>query len=262
MSQTAPTISKSSSPGIDRSSLDLGRLVGRRVLIYSMQYPGRPLIARVVQSEDGKMFLERTANNADLDNLVTNQKVTVKFEYKQQEVSTSALFKRTDGGHATIVLGQTVQPLKRRRFMRVPCQQPINLAVLPATGFRKSKIKQLRWIQTNLADFASGGVLLNINNCLQETTYLFVSLKLQSCDFPKLLLGKVRHCHQVDSGQFRVGLEFIISENKRDHFSRSLLENLPPSALEYSYLHRKSLNGHVSAWMLRNSQKKEQGYFK
>jgi hypothetical protein len=246
----------------DRSCLDLGQLVGRKVTIFSRQYPGRPLKARVVQTAGDKVALERVPESTLLDNLVSNQKVVMQFIYKQEEVAMPAVFKRTDGGRTTVIVGQTVKPLRRRRFVRVKSRRPINLAVLPTGSFQKHKLSYLRWLRTDLVDFASGGVLFDINSVLHDSTYLLVNVELESHDFPPLLIGSVRHCHPLDAGHFRVGLEFIVSEQRNKHFSKPFLDNLPPSAFHYSYLHRKSLNGHISAWMQKNPQNIDQGYFK
>jgi len=41
-----------------------------------------------------------------------------------------------------VVMGSTVQPLVRRRFVRAPSRGPINLAVLPAGRFQRRKLLQ------------------------------------------------------------------------------------------------------------------------
>lgn len=262
MSTTLPTSHDHSTVEFDRSYLDLGQLVGRKVTIYSRQYPGRPLEARVVQTSGDKVALERVSGTTLLDNLVSNQKVIMQFVYKQEEVAAPAVFKRTDGGRTVVMVGQTVKPLRRRRFVRAKSRQPINLAVLPTGSFQKHKLPYLRWLQTSLVDFASGGTLFDINSFLPDSTYLLVNVELESHAFPPLLIGSVRHCLPLEAGHFRVGLEFIVAEQRNKHFSKPLLNNLPPSAFEYSYLHRKSLDGHISAWMQQNPQKGNQGYFK
>ncbi len=260
---TAPSSSHDHSASeFDRSFLDLGQLVGRNVTIFSRQYPGRPLKARVVQAAVDKVALERVSGNTLLDNLVSNQEVVMQFVYKQEEVATSASFIRTDGGRSTVIVGQTVKPLKRRRFVRVNSRRPINLAVLPTGSFQRHKLPHLRWLQSNLVDFASGGTLFNINSLLPDSTYLLVNIEFESHDFPPLLIGNVRHCQPLEAGHFRVGVEFIVAEQRNKHFSKPLLDNLPPSALSYSYLHRKSLNGHITAWMQQNPQNSDQEYFK
>ncbi|MDH3891274.1 MAG: hypothetical protein OEV49_09340 [candidate division Zixibacteria bacterium] len=246
----------------DRSHLDLGQLVGRKVSIFSRQYPGRPLPARVVQAVGDKVALEPIPGNVLLGNLVSGQGVVMQFMYKQEEVATPAVFKRTNGGRSTVLVGQTVKPLKRRRFVRARSQQPINLAVLPTGSFLKHKLPHLRWMQTDLVDFASGGALFDINSLLHNSTYLFVNVDIESHSFPPLVIGSVRHCHPQEGGQFRVGLEFIVAEQRSRHFSKPLLDNLPSSAFEYSYLHRKGLNGHITAWMQQNPKNSDQGYFR
>lgn len=246
----------------DLSSLDLGQLVGRKVTIFSQQYPGRALTARVVQTAGDKVALEPVAGNTLLDNLVSNQKVVMQFMYKREEVSTSAVFRRTDGGRSTVMVGKTAKPLRRRRFVRAKSCRPINLAVLPTGSFQKHKLPYLRWLQTDLVDFASGGALFDINSVMHDGTYLLVNVELESYAFPPLLIGSVRHCLPLETGHFHVGLEFIVAEQRNKHFSKPLLENLPPSAFAYSYLHRKSLNGHISAWMQQNPKHSNQGYFK
>jgi hypothetical protein len=245
----------------DRSCLDLGYLVGRKVTIFSEQYPGQPLSARVVQATDDRVELERISGNRLLDNLVSNQAIVMQFIYKQEEVATSALFKRTGGGRTTVMVGQNAKPLKRRRFARVNSCRPINLAVLPVGSFRIHKLPYLRWLQTNLVDFSSGGALFDTSSVLHDSTYLLVNVELESYDFPPLLIGSVRHCLSLDAGHCHVGIEFIITEQRNKHFPGALSSNIPRSAFEYSYLHRKSLNSHITAWMHKNPQNSNQGNF-
>lgn len=262
MTSLPPVVDDHPTPEFDRSYLDLGQLVGRKITIFSRQYPGRPLTARVVQAAGDRIALERVSSDTLLENLVSNQEVVLQFLYKKEEVAMSAVFKRTDGGRTTVMVGQTATPLRRRRFVRVKSRRPINLAVLPTGSFQKHKLSYLRWLQTDLVDFASGGALFDINSFLHDSTYLLVNVDLESHAFPPLLIGSVRHCHPLDAGYFRVGLEFIVAEQRTKHFSKRLLDNLPPSAFAYSYLHRKSLNGQISAWMQQNPQNKDQGNFK
>lgn len=262
MNSTPLAVNGHQSAEFDRSNLDLGQLVGRKVTIFSRQYPGRPLTARVVQTIGDKVALERVSEQTLLDNLVSNQDVVIQFVYKKEEVAMSAVFKKTDGGRTTVIVGQTAVPLRRRRFVRVKSSRPINLAVLPTGGFRKLKLPHLRWVRTDLVDFASGGALFDINSVLHESTYLLINVELESHTFPPLLVGSVRHCHPLEAGHFRVGLEFIVAEQRTKHFTKPLLDNLPPSAFAYSYLHRKSLNGQISAWMQQNPQNIDQGYFR
>ncbi len=246
----------------DRSVFDLGQLVGRSVSIYSDQYPGRPLAARVVQTDGEYLALERAGINTILDNLVSNQDVTVRFEYKQEQVCTTALLKRRNGGKITVTMGRTVKPLKRRRFVRVPSRQTINLAVLPAGRFQRKKLPHLRWIQTDLVDFSGGGVLFDINNFLLNSTYLFTNIELESHSFPPLVIGAVRHCTQREAGHFHVGLEFIVNEQRSKHFPQPVLQDLPPSALDYSYLKRKIVDGYISAWTQQNNHNRDERHFR
>lgn len=262
MSTTSSTDHDHPTSEFDRSSLDLGQLVGRKVSLFSKQYPGRPLKARVVQATGGKLALERVLGSSALDSLVSNQEIVMRFIYKKEEVATPAVFKRADGGRTMVIVGETAKPLRRRRFVRVNSRQPINLAVLPTGSFQKHNLPHLRWIQTDLVDFASGGVLFEINSFLPDSTYLLVNLALESHEFPPLIVGGIRHCQPLEAGQFRVGLEFIVAEQRHKHFSKPLLDKLPPSAFDYSYLHRKSLNGHISAWTQKNITVRDQRYFK
>jgi len=246
----------------DRSVLDFGQLVGRTVNMFSDQYPGQPLTARVVQTDGEYLALERAGCNRLLDNLVNNQKVVIRFDYKQEPVCIAALLKRTQGGKINVVMGPTVKPLVRRRFVRAPSCGPINLAVLPAGRFQRQKLPHLRWVQTDLVDFSSGGALFDVNSHLQDSTYLFVNVTLESYSFPPLVMGAVRHCHQQDPGHFHVGLEFIVGEQREKHFAGPLLRDLPLSAFDYSSVERRDLNHHITAWMQQNNTNRDERFFK
>jgi hypothetical protein len=246
----------------DRSELDFGQLVGRPVTLYSEQHPGQPLTARVGQTDGEYLALERTGGDRLLENLVNNQRVVVRFEYKQEPVCLAAVLKRRQGGRITVVMGSKVQPLVRRRFVRAPSREPINLAVLPAGRFERRKLPRLRWVQTELVDLSSGGALFDVNSYLQDSTYLFVNVTLDSYSFPPLVMGAVRHCHQRDPGHFHVGLEFIVAEQRSKHFGGPLLQDLPSSAFDYNNTERSDLNDHIEAWMQENKNNCDERFFK
>lgn len=246
----------------DRNELDFGQLVGRYVTIFSDQYPGQPLKARVVQTDGAYLALERAGADRLLDNLVNNQMIVVRFDYKQEQVCLSAQLRKRHGGKINVVMGDSVTPLVRRRFVRAPSRGTINLAVLPAGRFQRSKLPRLRWIQTELVDFSSGGALFDVNSYLQDSTYLFVNIGLESHPFPPLVMGAVRHCHQHDPGHFHVGLEFVVKEQCKRHFPQPLLNDLPPSAFDYGNVERKELDDYISAWMQEHENAPEERFFK
>ncbi len=229
--------------------LDLAELVGRKVTLFTEQFPGQPLKSRVMAARDDALSLDRSGTDGRIDNLVSNQSVVVQFAYHGQVVSVQAKLKRRQGGQCHVVLGDAVVPLAKRQFRRMDLRCRVRLAPLPKALLHPRKLSQLRWVETNTINLSSGGTMVAMNGFLEPGVYVVINIDLGHLRFPMLLAGCVRHCFQRAEGEYCVGIEFIVQEKREDHFSSTSLRQLPPNIFNYSATDRRNLNREITAWM-------------
>jgi len=239
---------------IDASRLDFSLLIGGELTLFSEQFPGKPLKSRVVLADNREISLDRSGSSGLIDNLVSNQKVTLRVGYKSQQISVPATLKRNDGGKCRLVLGEKVVPLSRRKFARAKISRPVKLAAMPAATFRRNKLARLRWIETVTIDVSGGGALIDFSSCLVKPTYLLLNLELKEFSFPSLVLGQVLYSLPRDAGNFHVGLEFIVKEASQMHFPLATLKQLPPVVFKYGREEQFGLNKKILTWKRDNNQ--------
>lgn len=232
----------------DTELLDLPSMVGRPLVLYSEQFPGKPLPTRVIEASGNSISLDRGGADRQIDNLVHNQKVTIKFEYKGQQVSAAAVLKRTGGGKCRILLGEKAVPLVRRRFFRADMDFPVRFAVLNIASFHASKLGQLRWLETEAVNLSGGGILLELTSRLETNTLLFLSLVNDRYDFPALMLGVVRHCWEPEAGHFSTGVEFLTDNLVRKCIPSATMAALPSTVSEFTAQLRADMNRKIIAW--------------
>jgi len=236
----------------DTEKLDLSSLVGRPIVVYSEQFPGKPLKTRIIECSGQTISLDRGGAERNVDNLVNNQRVTIKFEYKGQTITAEALLKRHGGGKCRVMMGEKAIPLVRRRFYRAKLNLIARLAVLHAPSFHASKLKKLRWIEAESADISGGGILLDLTSRLEADTKLFVSVEHDKFEFPALMLGTVRHCSQPVTGHFYTGVEFLTPESAREAVPEATLAALPKTVLQFTSQLRAELNRQLISWTKDN----------
>lgn len=232
---------------IGTDQLELDTLVGHYVYLYSEQFPGIPLKARVVEYRDNALTVDRSGGKRRVDSLVHNQQLGVQFAYKGERITLRARFKR-EGSKCRLIIGPRAVALTRRRFVRVDMSLDARLAVLPVTHLAPSRLKNLRWIQTDTANFSSGGVLIGLSSYLERNTVLLMNIEQETFNFPALITGRVRYCHQVSAGRFAAGVEFIVTEIKLSLFPESTVRALPSVVFEYDEQKRLWLNDQIAAW--------------
>ncbi len=233
--------------GIDSSRFDFSLLVGHTLTLFSEQFPGKPLLSRFILANDREVVIDRSGSLGLIDNLVNNQKVILRVEYKGQQVAVPAMLKRSAGGTCKLNLGEKVIPLKRRRFVRVAMARPVKLAVVPLVTFDPEKLARLRWVETVTINVSPGGALIDFSSYLESSTYLLMNLALEELSFPTLVLGQVRYTLPAEIGHFQVGVEFIVREMGQGRFPRLTLKRLPSTVLEYSESKRNELNDKLKA---------------
>ena len=254
-----PLQAKSARGVISLSTFQTSTLVGREILIFSEQFPGRPLTSRVVHASGTMVSVDRQASLGQVDSLVNNQRVVIQFEYKGQRVTVDALLKRTSGGRCSLWLGDGVVPLVRRQYKRAAMVRLVRLAVLPINTFRADRLSSLRWIESDTLNISGGGVLVDWTSRLEKETCVLMNIELSDYDLPALLCGKVRHCYQGENSHFMIGIEFVVKEEAHKLFSKSIIGRLPQAALRYTTAARAEMSARLKAWMHEQNSNPDQG---
>jgi len=237
-------------PTITALQLDLSRLVGRTIHVYSNQVPGKAMATKVLSYTARELLVSSAGGDGMIENLVSKQKVILQFPYKGQTISVRASLKRSQGGRCYFVMGDEVVPLSQRRFHRIRRICAVNLAPVPAASFGTFDVSRLRWMRTDTVNFSSGGVMLNMSSFIPEGTYMLLHVELPDTDLlPDLVLAQVRHCFQAELALYKVGVEFLVREACEKQLPAGKRRLLPSTALSYSAQAREQLNNDVRAWM-------------
>jgi hypothetical protein len=228
--------------------LELAELVGRDIKLYSEQMPGKELRTRVLAAQNQLLHIFGGGPTNLIDNLVNNQSVVMQCEYRGEELSIPARFKRIGGGKCHLYLEEKVKPLRQRRFRRVTLVRPVRLAVFPLNQNARQGIGHLRWIETDTINFSSGGAMVSLSAGLERRSCLLMSLDLQEVKFPSLILAQVCHAGQVEMGPFRTGVEFVVRETSTEILPQTRRRDLPGAVFDYSAADREKLNQDICTW--------------
>lgn len=234
---------------IDISTLDLTSQVGKDIIIFSEQFHGKPLKSRITAISENTLSIDRGGNGGMIDNLVHNQIVTARIDYKGEPLSLRAQLKRNQGGKCILHLGEKVVPLARRRFVRVQTDGSARFAVCPVTNFDQARMNRLRWLETPVKNVSSGGTRISLSTPIEQGTFLFLNILAETVELPMLLLGVVRHCHRDAGSEYSIGIEFIVQEDKNSHFSSTVSRRLPTVVFEYTAADRSAENRRLATWM-------------
>lgn len=233
---------------------DFSTLVGHKITLFAEQFPGKPLISRVTVATGKSITIDRTDSTGLISNLVNNQRIILQIQYKGEPVSVAATLRRTEGGGCRIYLGDTVMPLLRRRFYRVPIACPFRLAALPVARFSATSLARLRWLETETVNLSSGGALITFSSLLEPPTYLFANIAQPELGFPSLLLGQVRHSEAVETGRWHIGVQFITREARREHLPFQAVRQMPGPVFAFDRPMQQQIERKLIAWMQeRNS---------
>ncbi|UCD62824.1 MAG: hypothetical protein JSW34_08640 [Candidatus Zixiibacteriota bacterium] len=234
---------------IDASEVDLSSLVGREVTIYTDQFQGKALQTKVVMVAGNMITVDRGGGGGMIDCLINNQRAIIQFEHKGQRISVGVVLKRTSGGKCSLLLGEKVVPLVRRRFRRYELVTQVRCAVLPPGHIDARRISKLRWIETESINFSSGGVLICLPKHLSKDAYLLLNLGVKDFKFPPLVIGQVRYSYPIDRFRHRIGSEFIVNDVKEKHFAKPLIKSLPPVVFDYTASRRFELDRELASKM-------------
>ncbi|MEW5794863.1 MAG: hypothetical protein AB1772_00755 [Candidatus Zixiibacteriota bacterium] len=229
-------------------SLDLSQLVGFHVRLFTKQFPGRELYARIVAAVGQKLVAEGGQRNDVIDNLVNNQTVVLQFPYRGETISVKARLQKSGGGQCAFDLDEKATPLSQRRFHRVSLTFKVNMASFAAAGVLTRKLDRLRWMETNLVNFSAGGALLSVPTILPDTVRLLVNIQPENFRFPTLIMAGVRHSYQYDDINCRAGIEFVTKENAQRMLSPYQMAEMPPVLFSYTANNRETLNHSIYEW--------------
>lgn len=254
MTGTANSTSEKTSDRLRTIDLDLSLLMGNEILIFSRQFPGKTLKSRVIMIADQTFSVDRSGSGGLIDNLVSNQKVTVQFEYRNQMISVNALLKRTMGGRCTIALEDRIVPLANRRFRRVNMNRTAKLAIIPSISLSQKGMPNLRWIEATTDDVSAGGLKVTLTTSLECEVNVLLSLDMSEFPIPPLILGEVRYCIQSDIGQYSTGVEFVVKERRDNRRSSSIVKILPPVVFSFTERIRSTLDTTLYNWQKVNKE--------
>ncbi len=235
-------------PVVDIRRLDLSALVGRRLTLFSEQFGNRPLESRVIVAGDHTVTVDRGGASGLVDSLVNNQRVTVKMEYRGEQIAIQGQLKRTGARTCKIIFDDRVTLLTRRRFPRIVVARSVRLAALPRQSLVPARLDRLRWMVTETIDLSGGGTLLGLSSNLQPPAYLCLNIDFVEIEFPKLVIGQVRHCSQNEIGQFQLGVMFIPRENRAKHVANAVIKALPENLFVYDEVQRYLITNRLVTW--------------
>ena len=242
---------------VSEITLDYSALVGHDVVLFTEQYKGQPVRSRVVMVGEGCLSIDRGGSYGVVDSLVNNQKVVVQFRYKSQLVSVDAVLKRSDGGRCNVMLEDKVTPLTRRKYRRIVLRTPVKSSVMPSMILEPNRLSRQRWVAIFAQNFSSGGILLSMPARIEQGTNLLLNIELENFDFPALVIGKVKYSNLGKDGRYDTGVEFIVNEEKNQHFDTTLLRKLPGVLFEYDAARRRDLEKELGAWMKEIEREQE-----
>lgn len=208
---------------------DFSILVGRKVVLFAEQFPGKALTSRVTVANGTSITVDRSGGEGLIDSLVSNQQVVLKLEYKGELISVAATLKRGESGGCRIILGDRVMVLSRRKFYRAPLVCPFRLAAVPSSRFSAASLADLRWIETVTINLSGGGTMIDSNSLLEPPTYVFANIPMTDLGFPSLLLGQVRHALAIALGRWHVGIQFVTRERRNEHLPIHTIRQMPVS---------------------------------
>jgi len=243
-------IVKNDKLGFESFRLELSRLVGQEMILYSEQFPGLALATRVQAVNDRELQISQSGQKTHLENLIDNQQIILQFPYRGQKIAVKALFKKSTGGRCYLILDEKVVPLSQRKFHRVGMINTVKLAVFPLTTFNSCNVSRLRWTETETINFSSGGVLLNSSSFIEKNMYMLLNMDVPEKIFPPLVLGRVCHSSPAMETSFKIGIEFIVKERGQQLIPPANRKHLPTAIFTYNSVDREKFNKMIKAGKL------------
>lgn len=240
-------------------SLDLSQLVGFQVRLFSRQFPGKELQARIVAAVGSRLVAEGSQRNDVIDNLVNHQSVVLQFPYRGETISVRATLHKSGSRGCAFDLEEKATPLSQRRFHRVSLPYKVNLAPFPASGILSRKLDRLRWMETTVVNFSAGGALITVPTVLHDSVRLLVNIQPDQFTFPVLIMAKVRHSYSYDEINCRAGIEFVTREEAERMLSPNQMAEMPEVLFTYGSGRRENLNRAIREWDMSKNDLEDTG---
>jgi hypothetical protein len=133
----------------------------------------------------------------------------------------------------------------QRRYVRLEITSPVSL----------KKIKDIFgsfWpngdaysIEGSILNISSGGVLVEIDQPLNEGDLVLLRMTVEGIDTIDNILGMAKRCEAADDTAYLVGIEFITRHHLNDLLSQAEAETLDPSCCDFNERIRQVLQQYV-----------------
>jgi c-di-GMP-binding flagellar brake protein YcgR len=123
-----------------------------------------------------------------------------------------------------------IKRVQRRQFVRIEMLERLCYARVGPVMDWEEYAERLRWIDTTTVDMSGGGLAMKAESDLDRLDRLFLRIGFfPRQGLPETVVGIVRRRFTSDKRRI-VGIEFIVSERLRDHFSVADVKRLPAAA--------------------------------
>ncbi|UCD17624.1 MAG: PilZ domain-containing protein [Candidatus Zixiibacteriota bacterium] len=219
---------------IKSEEVDLTGLVGRQVVLKTEQFPGKGLSTRILGVRDKCLVIDRSGSSGMVDQLIHNQKIEVRFSLKGQPAKFVSTLTCPKDGRMQIPISAEIFPETRRKFRRVDLISDVQLTVFDEHHIGAARLNRLKWLETKTINISGGGMLVTLPLNIISDHYLICHLRLDNFELPKLLVGRTRHAYMTGGRKNRVGVEFIVREDRADKLPKSIIKNLPVKLFDFN----------------------------
>lgn len=234
---------------IDLSQIDLQSLLGRKITVTLKSNSSVHESFRVIMVSYNKIVIDNRSIAEELNEFNSNCSVEVSFIYKDQRLTADAQLTASSSKKRSLLLNAVARPASRRRFKRFKIDSETLVALLPRKTFVKEELETFKWFKSKTFDLSSGGMMLTMNNNLNIDSYVVIRSKLEQYLLPQNIVAQVKYSHRDSQNRNRIGMEFIVSEEKQNHFKSSTIDLLPKQLFKYDKTTRDLVNAKLIAGM-------------
>lgn len=230
---------------INPSEVDFTELVGREIRLRTEQFDDRILTTRVMGISDHSLVIDRSGSSGRVGQLVPHQKVNAQFDHRGQPAGFESQIVCPNEGRMVIPIADRIIPVHARRFVRFNMTNEVQLALFDARNITAARLNKLKWLKTSTANISAGGMLAVIPGIITGESFMILHLPLEGINLPRLIVGRTRYFIQGSAGKNKVGVEFIVKEDKTEKLPNKIIRNLPEGLFEYTSAMRKQLCDHL-----------------
>ena len=88
-----------------------------------------------------------------------------------------------------------------------------------------------------------------MNNILNIDSYVVIQSKLNDSLLPENIIAQVKYIHRDSKSRNRIGMEFLVNEEKFKHFNLQKVSSLPQQLFSYNKTTRDLVNARLIARM-------------